>query len=207
MFAHVGSFIVSQWRYARRRHSSIHSGSFFLREMRRTMSSFRPFGAMSSSSSVKNPCLSSWEANASWIAALDTIACSPGGEGRRPMKPAASPRTVLYNITALYIRCVATVGDATGPGARPPVDLGIGTRRTSPRDVQPDDLPGEHTVRPAAPVRAVEDQARRDRIRVRVPRRVVERHRGGGPGRVRARVRVAVVPRRPHGAGERPHLS
>jgi len=30
------------------------------------------------------------------------------------MKPAASPRTVLSNITALYIRCVATSGEASG---------------------------------------------------------------------------------------------
>src|SRR5215203_6934053 len=55
--AHVGSRIVSQRRYASSRHSSIHCGSFFLAEIKRTVSSDRPFGAFSDSISVTNPYL------------------------------------------------------------------------------------------------------------------------------------------------------
>ncbi len=57
MLAHVGSSLpsVSQWRYAFNRHSSIHSGSCFLAEISRTMSSLRPLGAMSDSMSKSKP--------------------------------------------------------------------------------------------------------------------------------------------------------
>src|SRR3990170_1986788 len=75
-FAHVGSFIVSQWRYARRRHSSSHSGSFFFWEIRRTMSSLRPFGTISSSMSATNPALYSRVASSCWIAAFETMSDS-----------------------------------------------------------------------------------------------------------------------------------
>src|ERR1700710_602374 len=47
--------MVSQRRYASRRHSSIQAGSFFFAEMKRTVSSDRPFGALSDSISVSNP--------------------------------------------------------------------------------------------------------------------------------------------------------
>src|ERR1700730_16030049 len=49
--------MVSQWRYAPRRHSSIQAGSVFLAEMKRTVSSQSPLGAFSDSISVSNPYL------------------------------------------------------------------------------------------------------------------------------------------------------
>src|SRR5580693_2207330 len=49
--------MVSQRRYASRRHSSIQVGSFFFAEMKRTVSSDRPLGALSDSISVTNPYL------------------------------------------------------------------------------------------------------------------------------------------------------
>src|SRR5262245_43734303 len=49
------SRISSQRRYARSRQSSIHSGSSFLREIRRITSSFSPGGTVSCSTSVTNP--------------------------------------------------------------------------------------------------------------------------------------------------------
>ena len=52
MFGQVGSFIVSQWRYALSRQSSNHFGSFFFAEICRTMSSLRPGGTLSVSMSV-----------------------------------------------------------------------------------------------------------------------------------------------------------
>src|SRR5438046_3215689 len=50
-----GSFIVSQRRYALRRHSSMNSGSFFFAEIVRIISSLRPGGTVSVSTSVTNP--------------------------------------------------------------------------------------------------------------------------------------------------------
>ena len=48
MFAQLrGSVIVSHWRYAFRRNSSIHSGSFFFDEISRTVSSVNPRGIVS----------------------------------------------------------------------------------------------------------------------------------------------------------------
>src|SRR5215212_12024198 len=47
--------MVSQRRKASRRHSSIQAGSFFLAEMKRTVSSDSPLGALSDSISVSNP--------------------------------------------------------------------------------------------------------------------------------------------------------
>src|SRR5499427_5292683 len=49
--------MVSQWRYAPKRHSSNQAGSFFLAEMKRTVSSQSPLGAFSDSMSVSNPYL------------------------------------------------------------------------------------------------------------------------------------------------------
>src|SRR5262249_33574629 len=50
--------VISFQRWnASSRHSSIHSGSFFLPEMKRTMSSFSPFAARSVSMSVTKPYL------------------------------------------------------------------------------------------------------------------------------------------------------
>ena len=54
-FAQSGASIVSQWRNAFRRHSSIHSGSPFFAEMKRTVSSFSPLGASSCSMSEEKP--------------------------------------------------------------------------------------------------------------------------------------------------------
>src|SRR5258708_27372172 len=66
-FCQVGSFIVSQRRYAFRRHSSSHSGSFFFFEIRRTTSSLRPFGMVSLSTSVTKPYLYSRLASCSMV--------------------------------------------------------------------------------------------------------------------------------------------
>src|SRR6266699_1765219 len=55
--AHLGSSSSSQRANASSRHASIHSGSFFWAEMKRTMSSDRPLGALSDSMSVTNPYL------------------------------------------------------------------------------------------------------------------------------------------------------
>ena len=57
---HFGFSMVNQWRYAFKRHSVIHSGSFFLAERARTTSSFRPGGKVSASMSVTKPYLYSW---------------------------------------------------------------------------------------------------------------------------------------------------
>src|SRR5215207_6983443 len=47
--------MVSHRRYALRRHSSSHSGSFFFAEMSRTVSSLSPRGMVSASMSVTKP--------------------------------------------------------------------------------------------------------------------------------------------------------
>src|SRR3954464_8091615 len=47
--------MVSQRRYASNRHSSIQAGSFFFAEMKRTVSSDSPLGALSDSIVVSNP--------------------------------------------------------------------------------------------------------------------------------------------------------
>src|SRR3954451_24580724 len=52
-----GSAMVSQCRYAFRRHCSIKSGSFFLAEIWRMISSFRPRGTVSVSTWVTKPYL------------------------------------------------------------------------------------------------------------------------------------------------------
>src|SRR5438067_5840541 len=57
-------------RNAFRRHSSIHAGSFFFAEILRTMSSFRPGGSSSASTSVTKPYLYSRVASSS-IASVD----------------------------------------------------------------------------------------------------------------------------------------
>ena len=56
-FGQCGSVIFSQPRYALSRHSSSHSGSSFLAEMSRTMSSVSPCGMLSASMSVTKPYL------------------------------------------------------------------------------------------------------------------------------------------------------
>src|SRR5437762_2959133 len=53
--AHSGSSMPTHIRYALSRHSSIHSGSFFLAEMYRTVSSDSPLGANSCSMSEEKP--------------------------------------------------------------------------------------------------------------------------------------------------------
>jgi hypothetical protein len=55
--AHSGSVISRQARNAASRHSSSHAGSPFLAEMKRTVSSSRPGGALSDSMSVTKPYL------------------------------------------------------------------------------------------------------------------------------------------------------
>src|ERR1700722_6441135 len=47
--------MVSQRRYASRRHSSIQAGSLFFAEIKRTVSSDKPLGALSDSINVSNP--------------------------------------------------------------------------------------------------------------------------------------------------------
>src|SRR5215208_3571209 len=60
-----GSVILIQPRYALSRHSSSHSGSPFLAEIKRMMSSFSPLGAASASISVTKPYLYSLPTSAS----------------------------------------------------------------------------------------------------------------------------------------------
>src|SRR5712691_2236265 len=67
--------MVSQRRNASRRQSSIHSGSFFLAEMKRTVSSERPLGAFSDSISVTNPYLY-W--STSIRRTCSTVSCTAG---------------------------------------------------------------------------------------------------------------------------------
>src|SRR5436309_7789505 len=73
-FAHAGSFIVSQCRYAFRRHSSSHSGSPFLAEIRRITSSLSPTGTVSDSMSVTKPALYSRAAMSLAVMASELIA-------------------------------------------------------------------------------------------------------------------------------------
>src|SRR5882757_4945899 len=67
--------MVSQRRYASSRHSSIQAGSFFLAEMKRTISSDRPLGALSDSISVSNPYLY-W--STSIRRTCSTVSCTAG---------------------------------------------------------------------------------------------------------------------------------
>src|SRR5438093_13598345 len=71
MFDHVGSasdlYSFTHCREALRRQSSMNRGSFFFAEIRRTMSSFSPRGAVSASMSVTNPYLYSRFARASIV--------------------------------------------------------------------------------------------------------------------------------------------
>src|SRR3546814_10937601 len=71
--------MVSQCRLAFRRHSSSHSGSAFLAEMQRTISSFRPLGAVSASMSVTKPYLYLSSARTcstvSRLAAIQLLSC------------------------------------------------------------------------------------------------------------------------------------
>src|SRR2546426_521589 len=65
MFAHFGSLIVSQWRYALSRHSRRKAGSPFFCEISRMMSSFSPARTTSEAIVVSNPSLYGWRARAS----------------------------------------------------------------------------------------------------------------------------------------------
>src|SRR5712664_2950134 len=67
--------MVSQWRYAPRRHSSSQAGSVFFAEMKRTVSSLSPFGAFSDSISVSNPYLY-W--STSIRRTRSTVSCTAG---------------------------------------------------------------------------------------------------------------------------------
>src|SRR5215212_9648570 len=78
-----GSVILSQPRYALSRHSSNHSGSPFLAEIRRMMSSFSPLGAASASISVTKPYLYSLPTSAS----TDELIRFPLTVVRQPLPP------------------------------------------------------------------------------------------------------------------------
>src|SRR5665213_1695144 len=67
--------MVSQRLKASSRHASIHSGSFFLAEMKRTVSSDRPLEALSDSISVTNPYLY-WSTSISRT--CSTVSCTAG---------------------------------------------------------------------------------------------------------------------------------
>src|SRR5262244_671590 len=69
--------MVSQRLKASSRHASIHSGSFFFAEMKRTMSSERPLGAFSDSISVSNPYL--YWSTSIWRT-RSTVSCTAGIE-------------------------------------------------------------------------------------------------------------------------------
>src|SRR5690606_6938593 len=56
-FCQVGISIERKWRKAFNLHSNNHSGSFFLDDIRRIVSSFNPLGAISISISVVKPYL------------------------------------------------------------------------------------------------------------------------------------------------------
>src|SRR5437899_12256776 len=80
MFAHLGSACDfsrdAQCRYALSRHWSMNSGSFFLAEIRRMVSSFRPLGTLSSSISVTKPHLYSRSAKSRIVFRFEFIAFS-----------------------------------------------------------------------------------------------------------------------------------
>src|SRR5215467_821997 len=67
--------MVSQWRYAPRRHSKSQAGSFFFAEMKRTVSSLSPLGAFSDSMNVSNPYLY-W--STSIRRTRSTVSCTAG---------------------------------------------------------------------------------------------------------------------------------
>src|SRR3712207_4177668 len=71
-----GSVIVSHWRKALRRNSSIHSGSPFFSEMRRTVSSVSPLGITSDSMSVTKPYLYSLFVKSSMLLICSTVPSS-----------------------------------------------------------------------------------------------------------------------------------
>src|SRR5205085_9002747 len=93
MFAHFGSACdrsnEAQWRYARSRHSSMNSGSFFLAEMIRIVSSLSPLGTLSSSSSVTKPHLYSRCARSLIVFRLVLIELSRSHGSPAPDFPAA----------------------------------------------------------------------------------------------------------------------
>src|SRR5262245_47199974 len=72
-----GGAISRQARKALSRHSSIHAGSCFFSEMRRTTSSLSPLGRVSASISVTKPYLYSCVASSSIVVVGVLIAC-PG---------------------------------------------------------------------------------------------------------------------------------
>src|SRR5258708_39137629 len=85
MLAHLGSASCfssfSQRRNAFKRHSNINFGSVFLVEIRRMVSSFRPFGAESDSTSVTKPHLYSPSTRESMIF-VSVLMVSPLGVQR-----------------------------------------------------------------------------------------------------------------------------
>src|SRR5918997_3236578 len=83
-----GSAILSQPRKAFRRHSSSQSGSPFLADIKRMMSSFRPLGAESDSISVTNPYLYSLLTSVS----TDELMRSPLEEERSAPQPVPDTR-------------------------------------------------------------------------------------------------------------------
>src|SRR5579884_1107708 len=72
-----GSCIVSQCRYDFRRQSSNQVGSFFLAEISRTMSSFKPGGTVSESTSETKPYLYSRLASSSIVLVAVVISSFP----------------------------------------------------------------------------------------------------------------------------------
>src|SRR5450631_710214 len=104
MLAHLGSASCfssfSQWRNAFRRHSNMNSGSLFLVEIRRMMSSFRPFGAASDSTSVTKPHLYSPSTRVSMIL-VSVLMLSPLGVSTRPMQRASCSckAEIILNLT------------------------------------------------------------------------------------------------------------
>ena len=78
MFAHFGSLIVSQWRYALSRHSRRKAGSPFFCEISRMMSSFSPARTTSEAIVVSNPYLYGWRTRAS----MEVIRTPPTARSR-----------------------------------------------------------------------------------------------------------------------------
>src|SRR3990172_10575987 len=122
---HVGTLIVSQWRYAFSRHSSSHSGSFFFEEIRRMVSSFSPGGATSCSISVTKPHLYSRLTRAS-IALVGVLMASPlrcclelwcwppSGAATLTSRPGAPPPA--DTLLPLHVRSHHGMHPGVGPG-------------------------------------------------------------------------------------------
>src|SRR6266496_694533 len=113
MLAHFGSAWAFssdiQWRSALSRHSSMNCGSRFLAAISRTVSSFRPLGTLSDSTSETKPHLYSRSARSRIVFTL-VLMSSPGLlRPDRPGEPIRANSTLLC-LYGLLFRCLARFG-------------------------------------------------------------------------------------------------